>query len=321
MGLTCAETLFGNRVKAKLGWTATLGRSANLTRPINGRQPCHYCGPCERGCVTHLYFNAAFTTVADALKTGNCTLIPNAMVYKVLMDKGSHRATGVLYVDRVTRQPREVMGRAVIVSAQALESVRILLNSATEQDPGGSRTPAGPSATTSWTTSGWRGGASGEFPEVAEKPAVDGPHRPDGIYVIRFRNTKDKKYDRFLRGYGFQGRGGSGSTGTLRFRRGVQEGGRRSRDLGRARGFGECLPRYENFVEIDTNVVDAFGIPVLKIQLTWSDRQNDPPPKRANRSLATRGVNFQVQASFSTSCLMESTGSKTASILRRAAWG
>src|SRR5215469_7388607 len=67
-------------------------RSANLTKPINGRAACHYCGPCERGCITHSYFNAAFTTVPDAVKTGNCTLIPNAMVHKVLMDQDSNRA-------------------------------------------------------------------------------------------------------------------------------------------------------------------------------------------------------------------------------------
>ncbi len=76
MGLTCAETLFRKRVKEKLGWTATLGRSANLTKPINGRAACHYCGPCERGCVTHSYFNSFFTTVADALKPANAPIFP-----------------------------------------------------------------------------------------------------------------------------------------------------------------------------------------------------------------------------------------------------
>src|SRR5207249_603197 len=125
MGLTCAETLFRNRVKAKLGWTATLGRAANLTRELNGRAACHYCGPCEQACVTHSYFNAAFTTVPDAMKTGNCTHIPNAMVYKVLIDNDSNKATGVLYIDRVTREPKEVRARAVVVCAQALESARI----------------------------------------------------------------------------------------------------------------------------------------------------------------------------------------------------
>jgi|GEM_PF-1610477 choline dehydrogenase-like flavoprotein len=82
MGLTCAETLLRNRAKAKLGRTVTLGRSANITKSIHGRAPCHYCGPYERGCVTHSYFNSAFTTVADALATGKCTLVSNAMAYK-----------------------------------------------------------------------------------------------------------------------------------------------------------------------------------------------------------------------------------------------
>ena len=93
MGLTCAETLFRNGVKDKLGWTVTPGRSANIRKPINGRAPCHYCGPCHRGCVTHSYFNSAFTTVADALMTGDCAQIPNAMAYKVLAELSQLRTT------------------------------------------------------------------------------------------------------------------------------------------------------------------------------------------------------------------------------------
>jgi choline dehydrogenase-like flavoprotein len=133
MPLTCVENHVRNTIKTKLGRTLTMGRLANLTRPINGRSPCHYCGPCERGCVTHSYFNAAFTTVADALKTGKCTHIPNAMVYQVLMDKATHKANGVSYVDRITRETREISAKSVVLCAQALESTRILLNSA----PGG----------------------------------------------------------------------------------------------------------------------------------------------------------------------------------------
>ena len=96
---------FATAIKSKLGRTLTIGRAANLTKPINGRQPCHYCGPCERGCVTHSYFNAAFTTVADALKTGNCTHIPNAMVYQVLMDKDDEQ--GERPPVRRPRHPRD----------------------------------------------------------------------------------------------------------------------------------------------------------------------------------------------------------------------
>ena len=90
MAFTCAETQLRSRVKDKLGITVTIGRTANLTTAINGRAACHYCGPCERGCVTRSYFNSAFTTVADALATGRCTLVPNAMVWKVT-DRRGHR--------------------------------------------------------------------------------------------------------------------------------------------------------------------------------------------------------------------------------------
>jgi glucoside 3-dehydrogenase (cytochrome c) catalytic subunit len=98
MAMSCAETQLRTRVKDKLGYTVTIGRTANLSKPINGRAACHYCGPCEQGCVTHSYFNSAFTTVADAVKTGKATLITNAMVYKVLMDAEKNRATGVMSI-------------------------------------------------------------------------------------------------------------------------------------------------------------------------------------------------------------------------------
>src|SRR6266853_742510 len=95
MAMTCQEVLFRNRAKEKLGRTVTVARVANLTKPINGRGKCHYCGPCHRGCVTHSYFNSAFTTVADALQSGNCTLISNAMAHKVLVDEKTNRARGL----------------------------------------------------------------------------------------------------------------------------------------------------------------------------------------------------------------------------------
>ena len=48
MPLTCQETIFRARArKRSSAATVTLARSANLTRPHNGRGPCHYCGPCD----------------------------------------------------------------------------------------------------------------------------------------------------------------------------------------------------------------------------------------------------------------------------------
>ena len=104
MPLNCQESVFRSRLKEKMGLTATLARSATLTRPLNGRSACHYCGPCERGCMTESYFNSAFTTVADAPKSGNCTLISNAMAFKVLMVRPT--ALAAFFTSTATRARR-----------------------------------------------------------------------------------------------------------------------------------------------------------------------------------------------------------------------
>lgn len=273
MGLTCSEALFRDRVKAKLGWTVTPTRTANLTKPLNGRAPCHYCGPCERGCVTHSYFNSSFTTVPDALKTGNCTYIPNAMVHQVLMDADRNRAKGIVYVDRNTRRAREVMGRVVILGAQAMESVRILLNSATRQYPNGLANSS--AALGHFLMDHAAGaGASGEFPDLPGKPNINGPNRPCGIYVPRFRNLPNQPRSKFLRGYGFQG---SGVAGFNRTAPGFGEGYKKAifDPVNRLsmEAFCEVLPRRENYVEIDPSVADTYGIPVLRFHMKHGENE------------------------------------------------
>jgi choline dehydrogenase-like flavoprotein len=275
MGMSCAEMQLRTRVKAKLGRTVTLGRAANITKPLNGRQACHYCGPCERGCATHSYFNSAFTTVADALKTGNCTHIPNAMVYKVLTDTNTNRAKGLLYIDRVTREPKEVFGKVVVLSAQALESARILFNSKNEQNPSGLGNSSGALGHYLMDHLWVAGGASGEFPELATKPTMGGPDRPTGLYAIRFRNTKKEKFPKFLRGYGFQGGGETSFNWSAPgFGEQLKKGLLDPVTTVRLVGFGECLPRFDNYVELDpSGRVDVYGIPIIKIHMSWGENE------------------------------------------------
>src|SRR3989442_1269582 len=256
MAMTCPEAALRNRVKEKLGWTVTPSRTANLTRPLNGRAPCHYCGPCERGCVTRSYFNSAFTTVADALKTGNCTHVPNAMVYKVLMNRESNRATGVLYVDRNSRQVKEVHARVVVLCAQALESVRILLNSANRQYPNGLANSSGALGHYLMDHIWVGGGATGEFPDLPAEPTVNGPNRPNGIYIIRFRNpASGQRSKNFLRGYCFQ-LGGSSEFNfkALGYGPAFKQALRQPITTLGMGGFGECLANWDNYVELDPSV-------------------------------------------------------------------
>jgi choline dehydrogenase-like flavoprotein len=288
MPMTCSEVRLRARVKRALGWTVTIGRTANLTQPLNGRSACHYCGPCERGCVTRSYFNSALTTVPDAVATRRCTLITNAMVHQVLMDADHRRATGIRYVDRLTRETRELKTRVVVLCAQALESVRILLNSKTRQQPNGLANSSGVLGQYLMDHLWVAGGAEGEFPDFPDRRSFDRAARPNGLYVIRFRNTaKGPRSPKFVRGYGFQG----GNNLDINWRTPAFGDEWKKALLDpvvsiRLNGFGECLPYRTNFVEIDPDTVDTYGIPVLRIHMTWGANERAMIPDMAESAAA-----------------------------------
>ena len=253
----------------------TIGRTAILTQNHNGRLACHYCGPCERGCVTYSYFSSPFTTVADAVKSGNCKLITNAVVAQVEMDNAENRARGVSYVDRLTHKTYQVRGRAVILCAQALESTRILLNSSTREYPKGLANSSG--ALGHYLMDHAVGaGAAGEMAEFITSHSASEPHRANGIYVIRFRNlATGPRHPRFIRGYGYQGGAGMGfhfsaegfgASYKNAVRRGVY-----GAELG---AFGESLARWENYCDIDPNLKDSWGIPALRINMTHGPNES-----------------------------------------------
>ncbi|MBV9405902.1 MAG: GMC family oxidoreductase, partial [Acidobacteriaceae bacterium] len=39
--------------------------------------------------------------------------------------------------------------------------------------------------------------------------------------------------------------------------------------------YGEPLPRFENFVELDPHIRDIFGIPVLRMHVAWGDNERN----------------------------------------------
>ena len=301
MKMSCGEARLRERVKAKLGHTVTIGRVAIVTQNHNGRLACHYCGPCERGCRTFSYFSSPFTTVADAQNSGNCTLITNAVVSHVNMDNGQNKASGVTYVDRITRQVKEVRAKSVILCAQAMESTRILLNSSTREYPSGLANSSG--ALGHYLMDHVvGGGASGTMAEFNVAPNANEPNRPNGIYIPRFRNTPStRKHSRFIRGYGYQGAGGAefnfGAEGYgTSFKNAVKQG-TYSMGLG---AFGESLARYENFVSIDPNLKDAWGIPALRISMSHGENEaalmEDAAAQAAEMLEAAGAKDVKVQA-------------------------
>src|SRR6476646_9290176 len=201
MKMSCGEVRLRERVKAKFGHTVTIGRTAILTQNHNGRLACHYCGPCERGCVTHSYFNSLGSTLPAAAKTGNLTLRPNSVVAEVLYDPKKGRASGVRVIDAQTMESREYSARIVFLCASTIESVRLLLNSKSPRFADGLANSSG-TLGRYMMDHHYGSGASGTVPGFTDKRTTG--HRPNGIYIARFRNVKTQHPD-FLRGYGMQG--------------------------------------------------------------------------------------------------------------------
>ena len=276
MAMNCVETHVRDRLAAKFGRdrVLTIGRVAILTERHNGRAACHYCGPCHRGCVTRSYFSSVNATLPAAEATGRLTLMPYSIARHLVYDERTNRVSGVLVVDARTRETREYTARVVFLCASALESARILLNSATARHPDGLANSSGQVGRNIMDHIKW-GGASGTFDGWTDRRTIG--QRPNGIYVPRFRNVATRHPD-FIRGYGFQG--GAGRAGWeaatrasgigLELKKRLTELGPWTMGFG---GFGEMLPRPENRATVHPTLVDAWGIPSLHIECSWSPNE------------------------------------------------
>jgi len=276
MPLNCAEQVVQEAVARRFGGerVVTIGRCAVITVPHGGRAACHYCGPCERGCVTRSYFSSVSVTLPLAQATGRLTLRPYSVVHSVIYDEKKDRAVGVRVIDAQTREPLEFHARVVFLCASALESTRLLLNSVTPRFPTGLANSSGELGKNVMDHC-MGGGARGTIPGMEDR-TVHG-RRPNGIYVPRFRNVATAHPD-FLRGYGFQG--GADREGWTRGENLPGFGVEFKRTLRTPApwrfsfyGFGECLPRPTNYVELDPDTKDAWGIPALRIHCEWSDNE------------------------------------------------
>ncbi len=277
MEMRCAEKVVREALLKKWGGerVLTIGRCAILTQSHNGRAACHYCGPCERGCITHSYFTSIGSTLPAAQRTGLMTLRPNSVVHSVIYDAKRDRATGVRVIDADTMHPLEFRGRVIFLCASALESARILLNSKTPRFPTGLGNTSGELGKNVMDHT-FGAGADGTMPGMENMKYFG--NRPNGIYIARFRNVREKN-PKFLRGYGFQGgawRSGWGrGSGMEGFGAGFKES--LIKELGPWNfgigGWAECLPRSDNFIELHPTLVDKWGVPALRIQCTWGPNE------------------------------------------------
>lgn len=276
----------------KVGVPVIPSRLSIITQPLGNRPACHYCGQCNRGCATRSNFSSQSVLLPPAFATGNLTLITNAMAREVLTDDEGE-ATGVSYVDTTTMQDYEVKAKVVVLAASACESARLMMNSKSSRHPNGLSNSS--DVLGRYLTDSTGADAMGFFPNLIDLPV----HNDDGVggmhIYIPWWKEKDRSLD-FSRGYhievwGGRGMPGYGFGGGIHRINGQLDSGDRSRGGGGfgaqlkddyrrlwgtyvgMSGRGEMIARHDSRCTIDPNVVDKYGIPVLKFDISWSDEE------------------------------------------------
>ncbi len=266
-------------------------RMSMLTKKINDHhQACFYCGQCSRGCMVYGDFSASSVLVIPAMKTGNLTLINNAMAREVLTDPNTGLSTGVSYVDKITMEEKVVRGKVVILAASAGESARLLLNSKSSRFENGLANSSG--VVGKYINDSTGASRSAFIPALMDRKRYN-EDGVGGMHVYTPWWLDNKKLD-FSRGYHIEYGGGMGMP-SFGFGMGIESlNGKipdRNGNKKEAGGYGvglkddfrrfygayigmsgrgESVPLATNYCEIDPTTVDKYGIPVLRFHYKWT---------------------------------------------------
>ncbi len=271
--LNDAEKQFKSAVETRFaGRKVISGRTANLSvaQPHHeelGRASCQNRSICERGCSFGAMHSSLTSSLPAAKRTGNLTIVTDAIVHSIIHDAKTGRATGVRVIDAKTKEGRTYEAKLFFLNASTIGTAQILLNSASEENP--------------------RGLANGSdqvgrnlmdhmyaLLTIAVFPGLEDRYfrgrRPTGLYVPRFRNVTEPAED-FVRGYGYQGGIGRSSARGTAMEPGVvgAEIKERAGTIGPwtayLGGFGEMLPNPENRVTLHPSRKDTWGLPIPHI--------------------------------------------------------
>jgi choline dehydrogenase-like flavoprotein len=302
-----SDLLIAQRAR-RLGIPAIAGHRAVLTQPLDfrsvpaklhpgnptaqkilaadmrSRTACFWATPCNRGCSIRANYQSTTVHLPPALKTGLLDIVTDAMVREVTVNERG-LASGVIFVDKTTGQERRARARVVVLAASSCESVRILLNSKSTQFPEGLANSSGKVGRYLMDTVGST--LKGQIPLLESLP----PHNEDGasdghmytpwwLYREQFAGKLD-----FARGYHIEFDGGRkmpgvGTVAGLEWLTRGSYGKKFKEDARRYYGSfvsfdgrGEMIPNEHSYCEIDPQMRDRWGIPVLKFHWQWSEHE------------------------------------------------
>lgn len=275
---SCVEKHFSEQMAKHYNNTrpVIIGRCAHLTKPQpihfqQGRARCMNRNLCQRGCPFGGYFSSNSSTLPWAAKTGKMTLKPDSVVHSIIFDEKKGKATGVRVIDAHSKEMTEYYAQIIFVNAATLNTNLILLNSTSNRFPNGLGNDNGLLGKYI-AFHNFRTTISAEY-EGFQDTTTEGI-RPNGSYIPRFRNLLKQETD-FLRGYAA---GFSGSRMTYTDNAAIGEELKNSlaqKKYGNWRVgshmMGETIPKETNYVALDSQLKDAWGIPQLKVSVAYDE--------------------------------------------------
>ena len=281
MDLNCVELDFKRKLESHHPTRrVTIGRCAHLTEPTAehialGRGPCQLRNVCERGCGYGGYFSTLSATLPAAERTGNLTVVTDAIVEKLDYDRAKRRVSAVRVIDAHTKQRHSYQARVVFLCASTIPTAQILLNSRSESFPQGLANRSDQVGRN--LMDHVHGiGAVGNVPGFLDRYYYG--RRPTGIYIPRYANVTETGQGEYRRGWAFQGKGerthwdraldepGVG----VQLKAGLREPGPWQMVLF---GFAEMLPRPDNRVTLHEHQTDPSGLPMLHIDCTYGENE------------------------------------------------
>ena len=279
--LTDAEKSFKSKIETAFpGRNVIAARIAHITQVTEeqralGRTNCQSQNRCHFGCSFKAYFSSLHATLPAAERTGNMTIVHNAIVQSLDYDPATNRVSGVRIVDAKTNEHRTYTSRLVYLNASAIASAMILLQSKSEAFPNGLANTSdqiGRNLMDHISGAGANGIMHG-----FDNLKVFGRRPSGGIYIPRYANIteNDKPY---TRGFGYQG--GASPIGNAG---GQLAGiGKSFKEAHKAPGpwrinigaFGEQLPNPNNRVTLHPTKTDKWGNPQALFDVSYGENEH-----------------------------------------------
>ncbi|GAB5419306.1 MAG: GMC family oxidoreductase [Crocinitomicaceae bacterium] len=259
-----------------------------ISQPKDDRNSCYYSNYCgSYGCSSDAKGSARAALINDALKTGNCTIIPNAKVYHLETD-GNGNVIKANYYNK-EGQTEAIEAGTFVVAAQAIETSRLLLMSKNDEFPNGLANNSGQVGKNIVFSGGGVGSGQIFYEEIEEEAAeqINAPgvfinRASQEWYVINDQEFSDKKMKGGTIDFVVQHANAVTKAvplkwddeGKLLFGSALKEKVKAyftEQRKFKFEIFVDWLPNDNCFVELDDEVTDKWGDPVAKIWLGYHE--------------------------------------------------